>query len=33
MVALIMGIIAYNVLGGLGPWSPTFAPENLRVRD
>ncbi|PNW84502.1 hypothetical protein CHLRE_03g146147v5 [Chlamydomonas reinhardtii] len=30
VVALIMGIIAYNVLGGLGPWSPTFAPENLR---
>ncbi|KAG2440032.1 hypothetical protein HXX76_004149 [Chlamydomonas incerta] len=30
VVAITLGIIAYNVLGGLGPWSPTFAPENLR---
>ncbi|GIL77118.1 hypothetical protein Vretifemale_6666 [Volvox reticuliferus] len=28
--AILMGIVVYNVLGGLGPWSPTFAPENLR---
>jgi len=27
---LFLGIIAYNTLGALGPWSPTFSPENLR---
>ncbi|KXZ43390.1 hypothetical protein GPECTOR_92g613 [Gonium pectorale] len=30
IVALTLGIVTYNVLGGLGPWSPTFSPENLR---
>jgi len=27
---LFLGLIAYNTLGALGPWSPTFSPENLR---
>ncbi|PNH05956.1 Photosystem II protein, chloroplastic [Tetrabaena socialis] len=30
VVAITLAIIAYNVVGGLGPWSPTFSPENLR---
>ncbi|GLC37431.1 hypothetical protein PLESTM_000584000, partial [Pleodorina starrii] len=30
ITALLLGIVVYNVLGGLGPWSPTFSPENLR---
>ncbi|EFJ45419.1 hypothetical protein VOLCADRAFT_94261 [Volvox carteri f. nagariensis] len=30
ITAMLMGIVIYNALGGLGPWSPTFSPENLR---
>ncbi|KAG2495306.1 hypothetical protein HYH03_006578 [Edaphochlamys debaryana] len=30
IVTITLGIVAYNVLGALGPWSPTFSPENLR---
>lgn len=32
VVGIITAIAAYNVIAGLGPWSPTFSSENLRVR-
>lgn len=33
MVSILMAIATYNALGALGPWSPTFAPQNLQVGD
>ncbi len=32
VLAVFTAIAAYNLIAGLGPWSPTFSPENLRVR-
>lgn len=29
-LVLITGVVAYNVLGGLSPWGPTFSRDNLR---
>lgn len=30
IVSLISSIVLYNILGAVGPWSPTYSPENLR---
>ncbi len=28
---VILTLAGYYLVGGLGPWSPTFSPENLLV--
>lgn len=30
VMSIITGIVVFNIVGGLGPWSPTFSPENYR---